>query len=466
MRFLALLLPALLFGCEKITVRECDDANHVDANGPDMGPNDKDANNVDGGNDLDGGVDPDAAEEDASNPTCNSGGYCIEALTASAPIANVREAVMFTPTVRDNGETLMFSGTEAEIVASRRSPLPAFDASDVTITFTVDPSTGTAQFIVNEVPTWFTTTTFTVRVHGQSQSGPDVYADASVTIRGNIVVSGTSEVYAIASDGLPALSVNFTQGRLISGSSFVDEPEDMWLARDGTLLVYDAASTPPRIRNFALDAENSQLPDFDFVDGANMPIISELNEGVGLTQLSDGRVALIDYLFSRPQSSIIHFWNEDGSFSHSINAPNPNTRWFGLAGDDGGGLFVLEQDSNGRLIEIDPATGFELGVVTTDLATAYNVLWRPDGSFYVGLYGSVIRVTPQGGKQMVSGLPGSSDTYRHLSPFGADRVLTTRNSSSEYSNVLIIEDTDNLGYLRREGVGGPVFLPYGVAYLD
>jgi hypothetical protein len=278
-------------------------------------------------------------------------------------------------------------------------------------------------------------------------------------------VSGLAEVFAIASDGLPARSVNFTQGRLLSGSSYVDEPEDLWMARDGTLLVYDHAAVPPRIRRFALDSENSQLPDFQFEVGSEQ-IITSLHSGIGMTQLSDGRVALVDYEFSRAQESMIHLWNEDGTFSHSINAPNPTTTWSGVAADDMGHLFVLERETNGRLIEIDPATGFEVRVVTTDIATGYNLLWTPEG-FYVGLSGSALRVTPQGGKQMVSGLPAnSSSILRHFAPFGSARVLATRDVSTDSTNVVVIEETDFVSFLRREGVGGPVFTPYGIAYLD
>jgi hypothetical protein len=76
-------------------------------------------------------------------------------------------------------------------------------------------------------------------------------------------------------------------------------------------------------------------------------------------------------------------------------------------------------------------------------------------------------VTPQGGKQMVSGLPGGgSEAFRHLAPFGPARLVATRNASSDSMNVVIIEDTDYVGYLRRENVGGAVFVPYGLAYLE
>jgi hypothetical protein len=464
MRLLALCSLLALFGCEKITVLECDDASHADGGmDPDGGQN-KDASPLDTGPEDDAGGEQDAMPGDVG-PDC-SAAYCIESLAVSVDLANVREVVTFTPTVRDNGQTLTFSGNAGEITGSRRAVLPPPDLDDIEMTFAVDPVTGTAQFSVTEVPTWFSTTTFTVRIHAASAGGPDVSAEASVTIRGNAVVSGVSEVYAVASDGLPAQSRNFTQGRLLSGSSFVDEPEDLWMARDGTLLVYDHGATPPRIRRFLLDGENSQLPDFQF-EVAGTPIITDLHTGTGMTQLSDGRVALVDYEFSRTQESMIHVWNEDGTFSHSINAPNPSTVWTGPSADDMGHLFVLERAGNGRLIEIDPATGFEVRVVTTDIASGYNTLWRPDGSFYVGLSGSVLRVSPQGGKQMISGLPsGSSTIIRHLAPFGPARVLATRDTSTESMNVVIIEDTDFVSFLRREGVGGPVFFPYGLAYLD
>jgi hypothetical protein len=470
LRLLLLLSIGLaLAGCEKITVAECDDANHVDAGADTDALPKEDSGIGDGGLNEDAGEDRDAAGMDAEpqdgGPDC-AAQYCIESLAASVDVANVREMVTFTPTVRDNGNALTFSGSIEEITASRRAELPPLDLDDVDLTFAVDPATGMAQLAVTEVPTWFSTTTFTVRVHAQAAGGPDVVAEASVTIRGNVAVSGVSDVYAIASDGLPARSVNFDQGRLLSGSSFVDSPEDLWLARDGSLLVYDHGATPPRIRRFALDGENSQLPDFQFENGG-MPIIEASHTGTGMTQLSDGRVVLIDYYFSRSQESMLHVWNEDGTFSHTISAPNGLTDWSGAAGDEMGRLYVLERTSNGRLIEIDPATGFEQRVVTTDISQGYNLLWQADGSFYVGLVGSVLRVTPQGGKQMVSGLPGSTtDIFRHLAPFGPARIVATRGTSSDAFNVVVIEDTEYLGYLRRENVGGPVLSPYGIAFLD
>ncbi len=464
MRTVFLCLPlALVLGCEKITVLECDDASHADAE-PDGGLLDKDASPVDTGEVGDAGGELDGGS-DAGNPGCSGGGYCIEALVPSVEVANVREMVVLTPTVRDDGQVLAFSGATAEITAARRPGLPDARLSDLSLTYSVDPVTGVAQFLVSEVPTWFSTTTFTVRVHATATGGPDVSAEASVTVRGNIALSGYSDVYTVASDGLPAKSVNFTQGRLLSGSSFVDSPEDLWMARDGTLLVYDDGASPPRIRRFALDGENSQLPDFQFEDGAT-PIIDSSQTGTGLTQLSDGRVVLIDYYYARSQETVVHVWNEDGTFSHSFNAPNPNAAWSGAAADDMGHLFVLESMTNGRLIQIDPATGFEQRAVTTDISTGLNLLWRPDGAFYVGLSGSVIRVSPQGGKQMVSGLPTGSESYRHLAAFGSARVITTRSTSSESTNVVLIENTENVGFFRQAGVGGPVFTPYGIASFE
>lgn len=467
-----LLTTLLLFGCEKITVLECD--GHVADGSLDGGVDEDtgagDSGRPDGTVEGDGGM-PDGGDLDGGTldggSGCAGAGYCIDAIQVSQEVANVREMVVLTPMVSNpGGEALMFSGTAGEIATERRPELPAADLADIEITFVVDPGTGEAQLTVTEVPTWFATTTFVVPIHASAAGGPDVSAEARVTVRGNVLVSGSSAVYAIASDGAPARSENFSEGRLLSGGSFVDEPEDLLLARDGTLLVYDDGASPPRIRRFAMDGENSHVGDFQTDDGG-MPIIDASQTGIGMTQLADGRVVLVDYNFSRTVESRIHIWNEDGSYSHSFNAPDNLLDWSGVAADDTGKLFVLEKASAGRLVEIDPDTGFEQGVVTTDISNGYNVFRTPDGYFYVGLLGSMLRVTPQGGKQMVSGLPstGSSYSYRYVAPFG-DGIVAGLNRSSSSMNVLVIEGTDFVKQLRRENVGGPSLTPYGIAWLD
>jgi hypothetical protein len=89
----------------------------------------------------------------------------------------------------------------------------------------------------------------------------------------------------------------------------------------------------------------------------------------------------------------------------------------------------------------------------------------PDGYFYVGLSGSVLRVTPQGGKQMVSGLPSTGSSYRYMAPFGGG-IAAGLSTGSSSTNVLLIEGTDFVKQLRRENVGGPYLTPYGIAWLD
>jgi hypothetical protein len=463
MRLLAL---SLLFGCEKITVLECDghvagDAGSADGASADTGG--KDASTGDADVDLDGGEMIDGGGMDAGM-TCTP--YCIASVTASLDRANVREAIMFTPVIENaGGAALMFSGSVSEISGERRAALPPIDLGDVDLTFAVDPATGVASFSVGEVPTWFSTTTFVVRIHAQANGGPDRVGEGRVTINGNVVYSGYSEVFAEASDGIPAQSQNFTEGRLLEGASFVDTPQDLLMAKDGLLLVYDHGASPPRIRRFALDAENSHVGDFQF-DDAGSPIILSTHTGIGMTQLSDGRVALVEYEFTRTVESKIHVWDENGSYSHSFDGPSPSTHWSGVASDDTGKLFVLERASNGRVVEIDPATGFEQAVVTTDISNGFNLRWRPGGYFYVGLIGSMLRVTPQGGKQMINALPPSSSIYyEHIAPFG-DGVIATRDTSSDYANVVVIEDLDFARYLRRENVGNPITIPEGLEWLD
>jgi hypothetical protein len=480
-RVLLAFLAFSLMACgQKIVVIDCDAGTHDD--GGDLG--DGTMNGTDGstGGDVAPGADAgmsdgndkhgdasggDGSTGDGGSVSCANAPYCIRMLTASKPKANVREAVTFAPTI-DNPEnkTLTFRVDMSEIRTSRRAALPAAHVSDLSVSLLVD-QTGVATFTVNDVPTWYATTNFTIRLHASQAGGPDVYAEAAVAVRGNVLASDNA-VYAITSDGHPAHSVNFSQGELISGSSFIQTPRAMTLAQDGTLIVFDIGVTPPRPRRFDLSGENVGLGDFASMDAMSMPLIPADNMAGGLTQLMDGRFALVIYSFSRTTDSAIVLWKSDGMLDRVLNATNPTVHWQSVAGSQTTNeLLVLEDASAGRLIRLNPDTGAELGIVATDIAIGRSVRAMPDGNAYVGISGAILRVTPQGGKSMVSMLPGaSSDYWNSIDTYSDGRIIAGSDASSDTQGIVIIDGTTFTGNLRAMNVSNPTIEAHGLVYLE
>lgn len=460
-------------------VAECDDA-HVDASvdGADAGLEDQGA--VDTGEpdlgqtDL-GGMDLgeiDVGSLDMGGPDmgpmgCANAPYCITALSPDQNEINVRTQASFTPQVMNpGGVALNYWVEEAELSTSRKPGRPELFLSDIELTYVADPSTGQVTLMVIDVPTWFMTTTFKVRLNAQGPNAKDpiVFAEAEVTVRGNVLVSGSSAVYAIASDGLPATSLNFNNGELIRGTSFVSDPKGIVLSSDGSLLVYSDDSSPPKVSRFEISGENVQLGDFDTMDGNGQPLLTSDGGGVGIVELSDGTVALIDYQFSRQTETRLVLWSPDGSYLRTLS-PAPSTRWSGLTTDGGPGIIVAEQESAGRVIRIDPITGAVMEVIATDISGIWGIRWAPDGHIYVGMTGSMLRITPQGGKQMIGMLPTTSFSWRHITPFGEEGILATRNSSSDDLNVVLIRGTRFISQFRAMDLG-PVITPAGIVYAD
>src|SRR5262249_43019737 len=152
---------------------------------------------------------------------------------------------------------------------------------------------------------------------------PEVTAEGRVTIRGNTVFANYQTVHSVASDGRPARSISLNTGRLIEGSSFIREPGNMFVARDGTLIVYDMGASPERLRRFDLSGENVHLGDFEYQDAQATAYIQVDQSGTGLTQLMDGRFALAVYDYDRNPDSAIVLWNEDGTYDRTLNALDP-----------------------------------------------------------------------------------------------------------------------------------------------
>jgi hypothetical protein len=198
------------------------------------------------------------------------------------------------------------------------------------------------------------------------------------------------------------------------------------------------------------------------------PYIYADQDGTGLTQLMDGRFALVVYHYNRTPDSAIVLWNEDGTYDRTIDCLNPTTQWQGIsASKTANELLVVENAGAGRLFRMDPNNGNELGVVATDIASAWGVLAMPSGHTYVGITAGIIRVTPQGGKTMISMLmSGAADYWNFLTPFAGGKIIAARDYSSDYSNIAVIDGTTGLGWFRQQMVGGPTLLPYGLAYLE
>jgi hypothetical protein len=480
---------------QKIVVAECDashdgatadgsengdsgvpNGNGNDSGGPnDTGPgsNDTGGNNGDTSVPNDGGnMNHDAGDAgpvDTGVASCATAPYCVHDLTPSMARVNVRQAVTFTPMI-DNpmNAMLTFTVDKTEITGQRRMQLPAVNLSDLDVSLVVDAN-GVVTFTVNEVPTYFATTTFTVRLHAKSATGPDVVGTGSVDVRGNLLFSASSEVYAVASDGRPAHSINFTQGQIISGTSFVTTPRQLMLARDGSLLVYDQGSTPPRIRRFQLSGENVALGDFAYQDSMNNPYIPSDQTSRGLAQLMDGRFVLSVFELGRTGGdSFVLLFKEDGSFDRMHVATDPTVSWISCAANTTANeILVVESLPQGRLVRLDPDTGMELGAIATDIANAHGLMAIAGGGAYVGISGAIIRVSAQGGKTMVSMLPGQSDDYwSYLAPYADGKIVAARDTYSDYANVDVIDGTTSVGWLRAQNVGGVNTLPSGLVYLE
>jgi hypothetical protein len=476
-----------LWGCgQEIVVVQCDGHDQerdggtnpgqdarppgADAGGPeDRGPagdtGSQDTGLLDTGT-PDGGQDP-----------CAAGRYCLRSLTASSERVNVRESVTLTPVIDNPSRTaLTFSVRPLEIGSERKQGRPPLVLREVTIDLSVNPQSGVATFVVNSVPPWFLATTFLVRVYakGPAVSDPEVFAEARVHVRGNVAFSAYGAdyaVYTVASDGRPSRAVTpgSMRGELVT--SVAVQPRALLLAKNGTLLVYDHGVTPPRILRLELTGENVQIGAFEHSDAQMMPYLSESNAyPYSLAELPDGRIVTSDYETTRTPKSRLVLWNADGSFSRFMNPVDPQEVWSGVSVRENGELLVVVREgTNGRVLRIDAMTG---QVITPALADTRAwprvVLGVPGGDAYVGTDGAVFRVSMGGTKIRISTLPTTEFTYwRSLAPFDSGRILTSNDtSSSDSTNIAIIEGRDFVSWLRPTNVGGTSGSVYGLAYLE
>lgn len=417
---------------------------------------------------------PDAAPLDAGNPAC-PGRYCLTALVASSTRANVREAVTLTPTV-DNPEglALTFSASPAELVGLRRPGRPAVVLAELGIQLDVDPATGVTTFRITEVPPWFVATTFRVRVRAAAAGGASAYAEADVHIRGNTVYSGTysdtARVYAVASDGRPARATGpgLMAGELIT--QLARSPAALLLSRDGSLVVHDSGGTgsPPRLLRFELTGHDQQLARFAEQDAQGQALLDrDPTYPYSLAELPDGRVALVDYDFSRTSKSRVIVWAADGRHLATFPSPDPMAIWTGIGVAASGELLLTRLDGGGRVERLDPTTGVHGGVLIDGLpSSARAVLGRADGSLYVAGDGYVIRA--QGAQRSLVGvLPGvTTAPWRILAPGPDGLVLAAHDERSDSAAPIVVDGRTVRGPVRRPSAGNVVTTLRGLAYLD
>ncbi|MEQ8273006.1 MAG: hypothetical protein RMA76_10480 [Deltaproteobacteria bacterium] len=399
----------------------------------------------------DGGADP-----------CAGVPYCIVALTPSVDRTVVRAPVTFTPEIENaGGAVLSFAVEVDEIVATRRMALPALVLTDVTIDLSVDAA-GTVSFVLADVPTWYATTTFEIVLHAEAAGGPDVTARASVTIEGNLLFGTSDSVYAVASDGLPATSVNFTQGRFLDGDSFVRGPRDVILLRNGELLVLDTGTTPQSLRRFRLTGENVLLGTFETDDMGTAFL--DTATAYGMAQLDDGRVVVLDVRSNRTPVVRFVVFAEDGTYIRSIVPTDPTLRFDGIApGPDNS--FLAGETSTRKILQYVPEMSAPIDEFATEVANISALARAADGSLYIASGSSIARIGMDGVRVMVNAVPNPNIDWDHLTAYGPAGVMASDPYTDDRVNIIAIDGAMSLGYFRADNVGA-YRTPYGMVQLD
>lgn len=414
----------------------------------------------DGGSETprDGGEPP----RDGGEELCAGSPYCITALTPSVPRAPVRTAVTFTPTIDNPGAApLTFTAPTGEVVATRRDSLPDLVMSHVTFDLSVDGN-GTVTFVLTDVPTWFATTTFEILLQASAAGGPMVEARASVTIQGNLLFGTSTVVYAVASDGLPATSVNFTMGGFLQTETFVRRPNDLILLRNGELLVQDLGTTPQSLKRFSLTGENVLLGTFQTDDVGTA--FMDSSSAYGLTQLDDGRVVVIDSRVGRTPTVRFVIFDEDGTYIRSLVPTDPTLRFDGLAPGPNN-TFLAGETTTRKILQFDPNTSAPIADFATEVSNVTALARAADGNYYVATGSSISRISPAGVRSMVNGVQTPTYEWDHLAAFGPFGVAATDPDTDDRDNLIVIDGTTSLGYFRVDNAG-PFRTPYGMAALE
>jgi hypothetical protein len=303
-----LLAASLLSACsQEIVVIACD--GHVadapadagsrsDAGVFDTGPA-PDAAPADAGFEVDAGPRPDAGFD-----PCSGKPFCLRALTAAAPVVDVRESAVLTPTIDNPTNTVVrFEVDVAELRLQRTGAGPTVAAGDLVINLGADAA-GLVTLRVADVPPWFTETRVTVTLHGVGPNGERSSVEGEVVVRGNVAFSAGSEgrVYAVASDGQPAtLGGRYAGGILLE--ALTGSPRALLLSRDGRLVVWDDGPNPNRLLRFDLTGKDVLQRELEHT-AMGAPIAREGASNVlDLAELPDGRLVVPEHEFAGPSAS-------------------------------------------------------------------------------------------------------------------------------------------------------------------
>jgi hypothetical protein len=467
---LAVVTLGLLVGCrQQVVVQDCDDAGHATE---DSGTPGSDAGTPDTGGAIDGGAQDagglDGGAEDGGPP--DGGGcdpLCLTSVQVSAAVTDVRAPVTLTPVVdAAPGVTWTVAVDPAQIRAERGAGRPPLRPSDAPVDAT---TVGAAvNFQVLDVAPWFFETRFVIPVTVRDgASGFTATLDATVVVRGNVLLSGGTEgsVYAVASDGRPAtLMGQYTNGALLE--QLVSTPRALRLLPAGTLLVYDEGATPPRLNRFELTGKDVLLGALQHLDGQGMSLFSgEQNPAYGYAVLQDGRVVYPEYHFAGPSNepkSRLMAWKPDRTFDRSVWAAGPEPEWRSTAPTPDGKVLVL--DRSGVVTRYDPTSWLPDGVFVDQLPGSGSTVQATPSAAYVGGYNFILEVSWSGGRAAISGLPGSSAFWRGIVPYEGGRLLAIRDTQATDGNVALIEGRQFVRFFRAPNAG-PVISPVGIEYL-
>jgi hypothetical protein len=429
----------------------------------------------DAGAGADAGGAQDAGAGDAGAERCAGLPFCLT-LTPDKTRVDVGEPVTVAAAL-DNPEgrdvTLGFCAPAP--TTERRPGRPALVLSDIEWAADLDPTTGGFTFVVRVVPPYFLATTFHLEVcaYEGGSATPTARAQADLHVRGNVLFSAEYQgVFAVTSGGQPARGVGqaYPRGLLIDAT--VNRAAGLRLARDGTLLVYDDAANPARLHRFALDATEHRLSTFAFsADDLLTDPIAYDNIGIHqVTELPDGAVAVADSHLSGTPNPRVMIWNADGSFRREVRGGQTQHSWQAMTvGPDGDWLVGMQDNLTNLVLRLDPATGLERPDSPFS-GTLPGTIWAleptPDGQILVVGQRMVTFVGPGGAARAVTDIPGQASRDWVAATVFDDRIVVANDHQGDSENLAVLKDGRFERWLRVEGSGGPVIVPYGVAYLE
>lgn len=467
-RFAPLALAALLFGCPQTLVVYPDAGAPTDASSRDDAGFAEDAGFAPDG----GSTDDDAGSTDAGvEDPCEDEAYCLTVSPVTARV-NVREAVTIEATIDNPSGAPLRAALCGEPPRSRRAAnRPALVLGQLSYTLEPTANATTFTFRVDEVPPWFFATTFEVDVCLYEEVTERQRATVEVHVRGNVLISAQYQgVFAVASDGRPARGKNGAYPDAVLLDDTITSASALRLTRAGELLVFDPNASPSRIARYALDGQDVRLQTFDYTEAQlGVPEIYYDNVAIfTIAELDDGGFALADTHNSGTATPRVMIWNADGTFRRQLLGGAASDEWRSVAFADGELLIGRSYNIAGDVIRLDPVTG-----VTLEPPFAADVnRWifalepLPDGRVAVGAERLAMVASPGGGAVSVNDIPsGGSAEFRAITRFD-DKLLFATGHQGDSENVAMVDGRNFAGWFRVAGSGGPVIVPYGLAYLE